>query len=243
MRYQKTRASEQKIPQFLGRKAEGEALRNITRKLSEERNLRDFHLKRYHMSTAQFKKRTTHLDIPGTIYDLYEHVVKTYPFCNSRKPRPERSRVSGIRAEVFGDFVFSENVSAKIGDETFGFLINFGWSHITFDSTFPCKSASASEVIAKIHERVDTFQMMWLSAIFTTRRHSDRMQREENSNRTTSTMAEPSKDGCTTVQDISLGTGGYRLQKAGSDHSGTNYSCSVDAQGSKGEKYTGGLMW
>ena len=40
-------------------------------------------------------------------------------------------------------------------------------------------------------------------------------QREENSNRTTYTMAEPSRDVCTTVQEISLGTGGYRLQKPG----------------------------
>ena len=39
-----------------GKKAEGEALRNIISKLSEVHNLRDLHLKHYHMSTAQFKK-------------------------------------------------------------------------------------------------------------------------------------------------------------------------------------------
>ena len=49
-----------------GKKAECEALRNIVTKLFDESNLRDLHLKHYHMSTAQFKKRTTHLDIPGT---------------------------------------------------------------------------------------------------------------------------------------------------------------------------------
>ena len=42
-----------------------------------------------HMPSAQFKKRTTHLDIPGKVYDLYQHVVKTCPFCNSTKPRPD----------------------------------------------------------------------------------------------------------------------------------------------------------
>ena len=67
MRYPKTRASEQKILQFWEEKAEGEALRNVISRLSEERNLRDLHQKHYHMSTAQFKKRTTHLDIPGRI--------------------------------------------------------------------------------------------------------------------------------------------------------------------------------
>ena len=66
----------------LGKKAEGEALRNIINKLSEEHNLKDLHLKHFHVSTAQFKKRTTHLDIPGRICDLYQHVVRTCPFCN-----------------------------------------------------------------------------------------------------------------------------------------------------------------
>ena len=41
---------------ILGRKAEGEAQRNIINKLSHERNLRGLHLKHYHMSTAQFQE-------------------------------------------------------------------------------------------------------------------------------------------------------------------------------------------
>ena len=84
---------------ILVRNPDGEALRNIINKLSDERNLRDVHLKHYHMSTAQFKKKTTHLDKPGKIFDLYQHVVKTSPFCNSTQPTPDRSRVSGLRAE------------------------------------------------------------------------------------------------------------------------------------------------
>ena len=91
------------------------------------------------MSTAQFKKRTTQLDIPGRIYDLCQHVVKTCPFCNSVKPRPERSRVSGLRAEEFGDLIFLDHGSAKIEDKTFGLLI--------------------SEVITDFHEWMDTFKM------------------------------------------------------------------------------------
>ena len=55
-------------------------------------------------------------------------------------------------------------------------------------------------------------------------------------------MAEPTNDVRTTVQEISLGTG-YRLQKPGPDHTGTNHSCPVDAQGSNGEKYTSDLKW
>ena len=60
-----------------GKKSNGEALQNIINKLSDLRNLKDLHLKHKHMSSAQFKKRTTHLDIPGKVHDLYQHVVKT----------------------------------------------------------------------------------------------------------------------------------------------------------------------
>ena len=47
---------------ILGKKAESEALRNIINKLFDERNLKDLHLQNYHMSTAQFKKRTVFLE-------------------------------------------------------------------------------------------------------------------------------------------------------------------------------------
>ena len=118
---------------ILGRVPDGEALRNIINKLSDERNLRDLHLKHYHMSTAQFKKRTTHLHILGKVNHLYQHVVKTCPFCNSTKPRPDRSRVSGLRAEEFGDLIFLDHGSTQIGDKTFGFLIilDGATSHLT----------------------------------------------------------------------------------------------------------------
>ena len=119
---------------ILGRKAESEALNNIISKLSEERNLRDLHLKHYHMKTAQFKNRTTHLDIPGQIYDLYQHVVKICSFCNTVKPRPERSRVSGLRAEEFGEPHLSGPWFDKDWRQNLRISDCFGWSHITFGS-------------------------------------------------------------------------------------------------------------
>ena len=51
----------------LGKHSDGGALQNIVNKLSDVRNLKDFHLKHYHMSSAQIEKRTTHLDIPGKL--------------------------------------------------------------------------------------------------------------------------------------------------------------------------------
>ena len=117
---------------FLGRTAEGEALRNIISKLSEERNLRDLHLKHYHTSTAQFKERTTHLDIPGKIYDLYQHVVKTGTFLQFRKTETgkiSRERTSSRRIwrpHLLISWVGKDcTQNLRISDYS-------GWSHITF---------------------------------------------------------------------------------------------------------------
>ena len=119
---------------ILGTNPDGEAFRNIMNRLFDERNLRDLHLKHCHMSTAQFEKRTANLDIPGKVYDLYQHVVKTCPFCNSTKSRLDRSRVSGSRAEEFGDLVFADHGSTKIEDKHLWIPDCLGWSGITFDS-------------------------------------------------------------------------------------------------------------
>ena len=55
----------------VGRNSDGEAHQKIINKLSDVHNLKDLHLKHHHMSSAQFKKRTTHLDILGKVCDLY----------------------------------------------------------------------------------------------------------------------------------------------------------------------------
>ena len=56
------------------------------------------------------------------------------PFCNSAKTRPERSRVSGLRAKKFGDLIFLDHGSAKIWRQNLRIPDYFGWSHVTFDS-------------------------------------------------------------------------------------------------------------
>ena len=113
---------------ILGSKADREA----TNKL-QKGSLRNLHLKHYHMSVAQFKRRTNHLDILGMIYDLHHHVVKIHPFCKSTKPRPDRSRVSGFRAEEFGELIFLDHGSTK-WRQNLWISYCLGWSDITFDS-------------------------------------------------------------------------------------------------------------
>ena len=82
------------------------ALRRVHEKLKDKSELLKLHLKHYHMTLEQFKKRTSALRLPAAIYDLYEQVVKSCDVCLKTMPPPSRSRVSGIRAINFGDIWF-----------------------------------------------------------------------------------------------------------------------------------------
>ena len=166
------------------------------------------------------------------------------PNLQFRKPRPERSRVSGRRAEEFGDLIFLDHGSAKIGDKTFGFLIFLDrpTSHLT---ACPCKSTFPSEVIAEVHEWMDTFQMnpkaICADMAFHHPHDMQALYRMHNVKRIPTGPHTPWPNRA--EQEISLRTSGYRFRKLGPDHSGTNHACSVDAQGGDSEKYQDNLKW
>ena len=109
----------------------------------------------------------------------------------------------------------------RLEKKTFGILIilDGSTSHLT-----PIHAKATSEVSAKIHEWMDTFHMN-PKAICVDMDFHHPLTKVKSSNKKTYTMAEPRRDGCTTVQEITLGTCGYSLQKPEPDHSGTNHSC------------------
>ena len=74
------------------------------------------HLKHYHMSPASFRHRTSELHLSPKIYELYEQVVKECEHCQTSIVRPERSRVSGLRANVFGDLIFVDHTDVTINE-------------------------------------------------------------------------------------------------------------------------------
>ena len=61
----------------------------LHQRLSE---LLKLHLKHYHMSAAQFRRRTSELYLPESVYRLYDGVVKDCEICQKTKPAPPRSR-------------------------------------------------------------------------------------------------------------------------------------------------------
>ena len=73
------------------------ALQRIHEKLSHPTELLKLHLKHYHMSTEQFKKRTSALKIPAKIYEEYEKVVKQCDTC--QKSKIETFKIKNLRYE------------------------------------------------------------------------------------------------------------------------------------------------
>ena len=85
----------------------------LHQRLSRRTELLKLHLKHYHMSSAQFRRRTSELYLPEGIYRMYENVVKECEICQKTKPAPPRSRFSGVRAKEFGDVVFMDHCEIK----------------------------------------------------------------------------------------------------------------------------------
>ena len=52
----------------------------MSEKLRNDVELYKLHVKHYHMSPAQFRRRTSMLGLPGEIYDKYDRIVNPVRF-------------------------------------------------------------------------------------------------------------------------------------------------------------------
>ena len=52
-------------------------------KLRSDVELYKLHVKHYHMSPAQFRRRTSMPGLPGEIYDRYDRIVKSCKICST----------------------------------------------------------------------------------------------------------------------------------------------------------------
>ena len=78
----------------------------IHQKLLAGENLLRLHLKHYHMNPTNFRRRTSALQLPEDTYQLYESICKGCHSCQKFVLAPQRSKVSGMRANNFGDLWF-----------------------------------------------------------------------------------------------------------------------------------------
>ena len=77
----------------------------------------------YHMSPAQFRRRTSMLGLPGEIYDRYDRIVKSCKVCSTSVPSPPRARIAGLRASSFGDLIFVDHAEINYGMNSYLVLL------------------------------------------------------------------------------------------------------------------------
>ena len=133
------------------------ALKRIHEKLDSPVELYKLHLKHYHMSTEQFRKRTSALKIPEDIYAKYDLIVKQCDTCQKEKKGPSRSKISGMRSEVFGDLTFVDHAEIPLDSKyKLMFLIIYDGATQLMTS-FPCTTKSESETIDLLLDYFDLY--------------------------------------------------------------------------------------
>ena len=85
------------------------SFQRMLKRLENEVELCKLHVKHYHMSPAQFRRRTNMLGLPKSIYEKYDKIVKGCKVCGTSVSSPPRARISGMRASEFGDVIFVDH--------------------------------------------------------------------------------------------------------------------------------------
>ena len=135
------------------------ALRRIHQKLESPVELLKLHLKHYHMSSDQFRKRTSAPKIPEEIYQNYDLIVKQCETCQEVKKGPSRPKVSGMRSEVFGDLTFIDHAEVQLNERfKIMFLIIYDGATQLMTS-FPCETKSEDETIGYLMDYFDIYQL------------------------------------------------------------------------------------
>jgi hypothetical protein len=75
------------------------------------------------MSPKQFKSRTSELALPDVIYEKYDNIVKGCKVCQDAMRAPPRSRVTGLRAQNFGDLIFIDHAEVHFRDAVYAVLL------------------------------------------------------------------------------------------------------------------------
>eukprot|EP00435_Cladocopium_sp_Y103_P062674 s690_g24.t1 len=135
------------------------ALQRIHGQLQSPTELLKLHLKHYHMSTEQFRRRTSALKLPKEIYDKYDASNKSCDTCFKSKVAPSRAKVSGIRSEVFGELTFIDHGEVPINAHSkLQFLLLFdGAASLT--TAYVVQNSSDATTTSLVLEYFETYQL------------------------------------------------------------------------------------
>ena len=99
------------------------AYRKMIKRLDDKVELYKLHVKHYHMSPTQFRRRTSMLNLPDCIYEKYEEVYNKCRVCSMSVAPPPRAKISGIRASVFGDVIFVDHCEIELKKKKYVVLL------------------------------------------------------------------------------------------------------------------------
>ena len=99
------------------------AYRKMIKRLDDKVELYKLHVKHYHMSPTQFRRRTSMLNLPERIYEKYEDVFNKCRVCSMSVAPPPQAKISGIRASVFGDVVFVDHCEIELKNKKYVVLL------------------------------------------------------------------------------------------------------------------------
>ena len=111
------------------------------------------------MSTDQFRRRTSALELPKEIYERYGLITKQCETCQKSKIVPSRAKVSGIRTEAFGEFTFIDHGEVPLSvNRKLQFLLIFdGATSLT--TSYIIQTSSDTETIKFLVEYFETYQL------------------------------------------------------------------------------------
>ena len=111
------------------------------------------------MNQEQFKFRTSALHLPKDVHDLYDQVVQSCETCQKNKVGSTRSKVSGLRSEVFGEMTFIDHcdVVTPTNEKIVMFIILDGAT--TLLTAYPVKTKTDVESLKLFKEYVSTYHI------------------------------------------------------------------------------------
>ena len=102
------------------------AYKKMLRKLEDSEELYKLHVKHYHMSPTHFRRRTSMLGLPDSVYERYEDMHNKCRMCSTSISPPKGARISGIRATNFGDVIFVDHAKIQLRKSKYMVLLVLG---------------------------------------------------------------------------------------------------------------------
>ena len=110
------------------------------------------------MNHEQFRVRTSTSHLPKEIHDLYDQIVQSCEICQKNKVGAARSKVGGLRSDIFGAMTFIEHCDVVTPTNEKSICISLDGA-TTLLIAFPVTTKTDLEPIKLFKEYVPTYHI------------------------------------------------------------------------------------